>query len=462
MRIKQITKPLALFSASAMLFAASGCSDTSWSYKTSQKTLSNGAWIYYTFSAMNDAASKIEEESGTAVDLAEDGLSGKKVEGKDVFEWITEEAKDKAKKYLTVEKLCHDYKLEDDGSYLKSMVSMYTQYFDAGYMDLYKEMGVSVQTFSDIYGVYPYRYEQLFDYVYGKDGPKAVSDDELKKYFKEKYTSYYYLSYSFKTEDEEGNETDIDSETKDKVKDEFAKYANELNSGKKTSAIDAEYKTDFETETVPSVRATAVIEDKNLPEEVEKTIKELKDKTATVKTIDDVHYMIYKGSIDEEAELLVKEETETSETTETTSSEASETSEESKTDESSAETSETSKESKTDESSAETSETSEESKTDESSAETSETSEESKTDESSAETSESSEEVAAENEEETLTITKDTVLHSMKDDDFKTFIESEQKKIKPEVNDSCLSKYTIQRTYGIVKDYYKKQAEKQQ
>ena len=75
MRVKQITKPLALFSASAMLFAASGCSDTSWSYKTSQKALSNGAWIYYTFSAMNDAASKIEEESGTAVDLAEDGLS---------------------------------------------------------------------------------------------------------------------------------------------------------------------------------------------------------------------------------------------------------------------------------------------------------------------------------------------------------------------------------------------------
>lgn len=448
MQIKKITKPLALFSASAMLLAAAGCSDTSWSYKTSEKTLSNGAWIYYTFSAMNEAASKIEEETDKSVDLATDDFGSMKVEGKAVFDWVTEQAKDKAEKYLAIEKLCSDYKLENDSSTLKSMVSLYSQYFDAGYMDVYKTIGVGVQTFADIYGVYPTRYEQVFDYVYGKDGPQAVSDDELKKYFKEKYTSYYYLSYSFKKTDDEGNETDVDAQTMDTVKDAFAKYANELKAGKKTSEIDEEYKTDLSTDTVPSVRATAVLEDQNLPEEVEKAIKELKDKDATVKTIDDTHYMIYRGSIDEEAELLVKEkeeepEEETSETTEETSEESTESTASEASEESAGSTASEASEESAESTASETSEESSESTA-------SETSEESK----------AGEEATVEEEEESLPITKDAVLHAMKDEDFKTFLEETQKSLKKDVNESCLSKYSAQRTYDAVKKYYKEQSEK--
>lgn len=369
MKIKNIAKPMALLSASAVLISASGCADTSWSFKTKNKTFSNGAWIYYTYAAMNDAITKIEESSEKSFDILTDDLTSKKVEKKDAVDWIYAEAKKQAENYLTVEKLCADNKLKLDEDTFDSMKKTYASYFDAGYMDIYKELGVSSDTFTDIYAGYDLRYEQLFDYIYSEGGSKEVTDDEITKYFKENYTSYYYISYSLKTTDDEGNETDIDDETKDNVISNFAKYAKELNDGSTTDEIDEEYKTDFEVETSAGSKNTVVLSESNLPEEVQKVIEELDDKKATVKTINDTHYMIYKGSLDDEAKAMLDDSQET-----------------------------------------------------------------------------------------TSTITKDTVLHKMKDEDFKDYIETERKKLKYDTNEDCLSKYSVQRTIDIVKKFYEDQS----
>ena len=46
----------------------------------------------------------------------------------------------------------------------------------------------------------------------------------------------------------------------------------------------------------------------------------------------------------------------------------------------------------------------------------------------------------------------------MKDDDYKSYLEEECKKLKYDTNDACLSKYTVERTVDIVKNEEAKQA----
>lgn len=365
MKIKNIIKPVALLGAAAMLLSASGCADTTWSYKTSEKTLTNGGWIYYTFDAMNEGMSKIQADD-EEFDLTKNDISSKKIEDKNAVDWINDEAKEHALNFLTIYKLAKDFDIKVDEENRKTMKNTYKSYFDAGYMDTYETLGVGLDTFVDVFVVYPDLEEKVFKHVYGTDGPKAVKDDEIKKYFTEKYTSYYYIPYSLKTTDDDGNSVDVDDATKDKVTSNFADYATQLNKGDSIETIEASYKVDFEVETVPGVKNTEILEDSTVPEDVQKVIKELGDKKATVKTINDTHYLIYKGSISDEAKNL--------------SDEASDGS----------------------------------------------------------------------------TITKNTVLHKMKDDDFKTYLEEERKKLKYEKNDACLSKYTVNRTIQILTDEQKK------
>lgn len=368
MKIKKVIKPVALLGAAAMLVSASGCADTSWSYKTDNKTLTNGGWIYYTFDATNEGVSKIQADDED-FKLSKSDITSKKIEDKNAVDWINEEAKEHSLDFLTIFKLAKDFDIKVDEENRKAMKNTYKSYFDSGYMDTYKKLGVGLDTFVDVFVVYPDLEEKVFKHVYGTDGSKAVKDEDIKKYFEDNYTSYYYISYSLKTKDDDGNDVDIDSDTRDKVTGNFADYATRLNKGESIDDIETSYKADFEVETVPSTKATAVLEDSSVPEEVQKVIKDLGDKKATVKTIDDTHYLIYKGSISDEAKTL--------------SDEASDGS----------------------------------------------------------------------------TVTKSTVLHKMKDDDFKTYLEEERKKLKYEKNDACFSKYTVNRTIQIITDEEKKSEE---
>lgn len=369
MKIKNILKPVAVIGTAAMLISASGCADTSWSFKTADKTFTNGGWIYYTYAALNDAIDKLSENSDSSFDITKEDITSKKIEKKNAVDWIYDEAKEKAIEYLTIEKLCNASKLKVDSDEVKTMKENYQSFFDSGYMGIYEELGISADTFTDIYGTYNLRYEQLFDSIYGKDGTKEIPDDEISKYFTDNYTSYYYIQYSFKTTDDDNNEVDVDDETKDKVKSNFAKYAKELNEGKTTDDIDTEYKKDFEVENSPAVKATTIVSNDNMSEDLQNALKELGDKKATVKTFDDVHYLIYKGSISEEAKALI------------------------------------------------------------------------------------------DGTYENTTVTSDTIRHKIKDDEFEKYLDGEEKKLKYEMNEDCMSKYTVQRTIDIVKSYMANQSE---
>ncbi len=373
MKINHLLKPLAAISAAAVLVSAAGCADTSWSFKTDSKTLPNGVWIYRTYTGLNEAASKYQEESGKTIQITDDDFANAKIEKKNIYEWVAADAKDHCVEALVIEKLVKEYKVKSDKESIESGQKMYENYISqTGMSDMFEKIGVSAKSaaYADsTIGVYK---EDVFKKLYDKEGTKAVTDDEVTKYFTDNYTDYYYLHYSFKTTDDEGNSTDIDDDTKDKVKAAFAKYAKELNEGKKVTAeIDEEYKTDFEltdSDTVPSVSNTINLADTSISEDVQKELKALGDKKATVKLIDDTFYMLYKGSIKDKAKNI--------------------------------------------------------------------TDEEGKED----------------------AISRLDIVHKMKDDEFDKLIEDEKKKLKYDTNEDCISKYSVERTANLFKEFVNAQS----
>ncbi len=306
MKINKILKPLAAVSAAAVMFSMAGCADTSWSLRTSNKELSNGMWIYKTYSEMNQALQKYQEETGNSLQPGDEGFADKKVEKKNIYEWIAQKAKDDCVEVLTIEKLVKDNKVKVDKESIESNEKMYETYMTQYGMDkMYEHLGVSLKSAAYMDSTVSTYKEDLFKKLYDKEGTKAVSDEDVKKYYTDNYTDYYYIHYSFKTTDDDGNSQDIDDDTKDKVTKNFAKYAKELSDGSKTKTeIDEEYKTDFElgdNGTVPSVSAAEKLDDTDIKDEVKNEIKALGDKKATVKLIDDTYYLLYKGSISEKA-----------------------------------------------------------------------------------------------------------------------------------------------------------------
>ena len=315
--MKNITKKISALALSAVLaVSATGCTigTGKWSYKTNVSEISAGSWIYRTYESYNEALSKIQEanEGNSDFDIQLVDITKQKVEDKNAVDWIFDDAKDKCISLLNIEKLAKDNGVVIDETQIQTTGDMYIQYYYSGSEEataFYEKLGVSKESFAECNTRYNYIYQDLFKKLYGKDGTKEVSDEDVKKYYKENYISYYYIPYSLKTTDEDNNVVDIDGETKEKAIANFNKYRNMINNDKKTTAdIEEEYKKDFEAESVPSSKDTVLIknfdEDENISDELRKAIKDNKEKQATVTTIDDKLYLIYKDSISELSEKI--------------------------------------------------------------------------------------------------------------------------------------------------------------
>ena len=309
--MKNIGKKISALALTAVL----ACSVTSctlgpgkWSYKTDIAEISAGSWIYNTYQSYNEAVSKIEEanKDNEDFDVQLMDITKEKVEDKNAVDWIFDEAKDKCLSLLTAEKLVKDKNIVIDDEQINMTASMYIQYYYNGSEEaaaFYEKLGVSEESFGECVARYNYLYQELFENIYGKDGEKELSDEEVKKYYTENYISYYYIPYSLKTTDENGNSVDIDGETKEKTVANFNKYRNMINNDKKTTSdIEEQYKTDFEAESVPSSSNKMLktdFDESSLSDELKKAIKDNKAGQADVKTIDDTLYFIYTDDMNE-------------------------------------------------------------------------------------------------------------------------------------------------------------------
>ncbi len=324
---------LAVVMLCTALFAA-GCTPISlnkeWSYKTSDEELAIGVYIYSLKTAYQKAETFAKElddydsskDSWLDMEITDD--DGKKQVARD---WIKDQAKTMCLSYLVVDEQIKKEGIELDESAIASAdeaaetnwnVGPYASY---GYVmplkDELEPFGVSFESFAYCTNEYTTKYQALFDKLYNEGGSKAVSDDELTKYFTENYTDYKYLPvnlYSAST-DEAGQQTNVamsDKEIK-KITDELDAYAKDINKGKSFDDVKEAYMKANNVESDPSTASVEVLDDSSIGDELKKAIGELDtNKASTLKVGDGntaIYYLVYKGDIKKDVDDYIKDNT---------------------------------------------------------------------------------------------------------------------------------------------------------
>lgn len=185
--------------------------------------------------ADGEARQKVEEDfekQGKSTDDID--YMSQKVEGKKYEKWVKDKAIDILKEVAGYMALCKENKFEltdDDKATAENYVKNYWEYF--GYDTMFENNGVSKETFLK-FTTDSYYSQVYFDNVYGKEGTKAISEEELKKTLVENFVLVDRIS------------VDISSLTDDEIaenKELLNGYLELLNKGTDFAEIFVDYDT---------------------------------------------------------------------------------------------------------------------------------------------------------------------------------------------------------------------------
>ena len=164
-----------------------------------------------------------EEQQNSEIDYA-----AHKIDGMEYDAWVRKTALDTLKEHAAIKTLCNQDKVTLDAETLAS-AKVYGEYlwvgseYYAAYSLIMEPNGVAMETFIEFEQI-EYLKDAYFDAIYGKDGKKAISDEQMKKYLADNYVLVNKLEASFSSLKE-------DEITKKKA--DFAGYEASLKDGSK-------------------------------------------------------------------------------------------------------------------------------------------------------------------------------------------------------------------------------------
>ena len=321
---------LAVVMALSAVFAT-GCSmSKEWSYKTSDKELAIGVYIYCLDLAFQQAQTKAKELDD--YDGANDKWLDLEITDDDgntavARQWIKDDAQKKCLNFLAVEKLMKDEGASvDEASQQAADEQAKTywnvgQYANYGYiMPMSKELepyGISYDSFRYCTSQYSVNYSVLFSKLYGEGGSQEVSDSELETYFTENYVDYSYIPvqlYEAST-DEAGESTNV-ALSEDKIAEytsEFEGYISDIDGGKSFDDVVSAYTEKHELTDSPAVDNTEQLESVSAGDQIKDALKELgNNKAVTVKVgagDSAMLYLVYKRNSADSAKDYLESET---------------------------------------------------------------------------------------------------------------------------------------------------------
>ena len=310
---------------------ATGCSmGKEWSYKTSDKELAIGVYIYCLDLAYQQAQTKakeLDDYDGTNdkwLDLEITDDDGNTAVAR---QWIKDDAQKKCLNFLAVEKLMKDEGASvDEASQQAADEQAKTywnvgQYANYGYiMPMSKELepyGISYDSFRYCTSQYSVNYSVLFSKLYSEGGSQEVSDSELETYFTENYVDYSYIPvqlYEAST-DEAGESTNV-ALSEDKIAEytsEFEGYISDIDGGKSFDDVVSAYTEKHELTDSPAVDNTEQLESVSAGDQIKDALKELgNNKAVTVKVGEGdsaMLYLVYKRNSADSAKDYLESET---------------------------------------------------------------------------------------------------------------------------------------------------------
>ena len=320
---------LAVMMACTAVFAA-GCSlKKEWSYKTSDKELSIGAYIYsldVAFQQGQTYAKKLDDYDATNDKWFDLEITDDDGNTATARQWILDKAQEMCLEMLAVEKALKDEGATPDQASIDAAKQEATSYWNVGPYAQYGQIsplskslepyGISYESFEYCSAIYSVNSSTLFDAVYKEGGSQEVSDEELSGYFTENYADYSYIPVQLyeSTTDEDGNQSDT-ALSEDKIKelnDELEGYVSDLNGGKSFDDVDAAYTEKHELEQSAAVSKVEQLESFSAGDELKEAYEKLDSGKATTVTVGEgdtaMLYLVYKRDINKTAETYFESE----------------------------------------------------------------------------------------------------------------------------------------------------------
>lgn len=310
---------------------ATGCSmGKEWSYKTSDKELAIGVYIYCLDLAYQQAQTKakeLDDYDGTNdkwLDLEITDDDGNTAVAR---QWIKDDAQKKCLNFLAVEK-----GMKDEGASVDEATQQAAdeqaktywnvgQYANYGYiMPMSKELepyGISYDSFRYCTSQYSVNYSALFAKLYGEGGSQEVSDSELEDYFIENYVDYSYIPVQlYEASTDEAGESKSVALSDEKIADytaELEGYVKDIDDGKSYDDVVSAYTEKHELSQSPAVDNTEQLENVSAGDQIKDALKELgNNKAVTVKVGEGdsgMLYLVYKRNSADSAKDYLESET---------------------------------------------------------------------------------------------------------------------------------------------------------
>lgn len=178
---------------------ATSCGNTRYGLVVDDSEVKAGVFIYYTISAYYDAVQTIGAD-GTDTSNSKN-VKNAMIDGVSSTEWIQNKATESCVDYVAVNKEFDklNQQLTDEE---KESVDSTVSYFIEANGDIFEKNGISEASVREVVE-YEYKWRHVFDYYYGFEGEKGMSEDDLKQYYQDNNARVKYLEISLK--DDEGN-----------------------------------------------------------------------------------------------------------------------------------------------------------------------------------------------------------------------------------------------------------------
>ena len=233
---KKVTAGL-LAAATLVSFAGCSGSDTTWTYKLGDYTVTSGMYVGLSLTAYQEAqALEGFDASKTPFD--------QELEGEDGLKWVTDEAESLARNYLAVEQKFDEMGLTVDEESQKTMdtnAEAYYNYLDQVYG--YADKGFGLESYKKLQ-LNQYKSSSIFNKIYGEGGSEEVKDDELKDIFYSDYAKVFYIPVTTTVTAEDGTKSNRDQADIDA---DIETLTNRLEAGDDFQAILNDYFADEET-----------------------------------------------------------------------------------------------------------------------------------------------------------------------------------------------------------------------
>lgn len=287
----------------SFLISLTGCTDDTWIAKDNTKSIPVGAYIYNLFVAYNDSFKTIMSNLNFDFNYKPENIFDEMIDGRNSVDWMKEKAITKCKNLFALDK-----KMEELGIALSdeeiAKAESATMASWNSYKKSFQTYGISKESYHLASSLYDVKYKCILDHIFGDNGSEKITDEQIENYFKQKYTSYCYITRPLVSKEEDGKNSVLPDDKIAELEKKFNGYADSINNNSNTyDKILESYKKEEAITNDPSIENVSDLSEYiGVPSIVISELKKLEnEKAVSIKSSDmSTLYLIYKKDIDKE------------------------------------------------------------------------------------------------------------------------------------------------------------------